>query len=150
MASRLDFLVFYRGNMVNGFDYVYTKRYEGHAFWQARPKDMTQSDVLDDEYDFYNPHFNAQGEPFNWRYHETWVDMTNVWDHFSQEATNYLNSWMSEYPGPTFDDPSRNDEWGVRFRVPGQPEQIIWGINAFPANLDAFSDFIYRFGTTQP
>jgi len=144
--ARLDFLVFYRGNLVNGFDYVYIKRHEGHAFWQNDNKSQEAKDILDPEFDFYNPHYNAQGEPFNWRYRENWVDMTNVWDHFSQEAMAYIKTWLTEYRGPSYDDPSRNDEWGVRYQVPGQPERLIWGLNAFPANLDDFSEFVYRFG----
>jgi hypothetical protein len=38
-----------------------------------------------------------------------------------------------------------NDEWGVRFKLPNQREQIIWGLNAFPANLQAFVAFLSEF-----
>lgn len=144
--ERLDFLVFYRGNLVTGFDYIYVKRQEGHAFWQSALKAQEAKDILDKDFIFYNPHLNDKGEPFNWRYREDWVDMTKVWDHFSEEAMAYITTWMSEYRGPSYDDPSKNDEWGVRFKVPGEKEQFIWGLNAFPANLDDFSHFLYRFG----
>ncbi|WP_367300775.1 hypothetical protein [Leuconostoc carnosum] len=144
--ARLDFLVFYRGNLASGFNYVYVKRHEGHAFWQKDDKSQQAKDILDTHFDFYNPHFNEQGEPFNWRYRDEWVDMTKVWDHFAEESLAFINTWMSEYRGPSHDDPSWNDEWGVRFKIPGQPEKIIWGLNAFPANLSDFIDFLYGFG----
>lgn len=53
--------MFYRGNLVNGFDYVYIKRHEGHAFWQSDSKSQEAKDILDPEFDFYNPHYNDQG-----------------------------------------------------------------------------------------
>ena len=48
------------------------------------------------------------------------------------------------YRGPSYPDPSLNDEWGVRFKAPGAQERIIWGLNAFPANLQDFSDYLYQ------
>ncbi|GMA70641.1 hypothetical protein GCM10025879_18870 [Leuconostoc litchii] len=144
--ERLDFLVFYRGNLVEGFDYVYVKRQDGRAFWKSEYKAQEAKDILDKDFMFYNPHLNDKGEPFNWRYREDWVDMTKVWDHFSEESIAYIKTWLDEYRGPAHDDPSKNDEWGVRWKEPNNQEKLIWGLNAFPANLNDFSDFLYRFG----
>lgn len=145
--DRLDFLVFYRGNLVTGFDYVYVKRYEGHAFWQHVGKNQEPKDILDVDFDFYNPHFNENGESFNWRYRENWVNMTAVWDDFAKTSMSYINTWMPEYPGPSQSDSRLNDEWGVRYKSPGDShERIIWGLNAFPANLQDFITFLYQFG----
>lgn len=144
-TQRLDFLVFYRGNLVTGFDYIYAKRHEGHAFLQYDDKSQEAKDILDPRFDFYNPHFNEAGEPYNWRYKEPWLDMTDKWDDFAPEVLSYINTWMGEYRGPSYPDPSLNDEWGVRFKLPNQREQIIWGLNAFPANLQAFVAFLSEF-----
>jgi len=143
--TRLDFLVFYRGNLVTGFDYIYIKRHEGHAFWQSRDKTKEAKDIADIDFDFYNPHFNQTGKAFNWRYHEQWTDMTMSWDEFTDKAMSYINTWMTEYPGPSQTKPSLNDEWGIRFKVPGEHERMIWGLNAYPANLQKFIDFLYSF-----
>ena len=83
-SRRLDFLVFYRGNLVTGFDYVYLKRHEGHAFLQIADKTQPVKNITDPDFDFYNPHFNAAGEPFNWRYREDWLDMTAQWDDIAE------------------------------------------------------------------
>lgn len=145
MASRrLDFLVFYRGNLATGFDYVYLKRHEGHAFLQIADKTQPVKNITDPDFYFYNPHFNAAGEPFNWRYREDWLDMTAQWDDIAETAWQYLETWMAAYRGPSYPDPSLNDEWGVRFKAPGAQERIIWGLNAFPANLQDFSDYLYQ------
>lgn len=144
--ARLDFLVFYRGNLVTGFDYIYVKRHEGHAFWQMRDKRQEVKNILDADFDYYNPHFNGNGEAFRWRYQEPWIDMTASWDDFALESMAYINTWMAEYHGPSHTDASLNDEWGVRYKVPGEKERIIWGLNAFPANLQNFMTFLYHFG----
>ncbi|WP_294976120.1 hypothetical protein [uncultured Leuconostoc sp.] len=143
--TRLDFLVFYRGNLVSGFDYVYIKRHEGHAFWHSRDKAQEAKDITDIDFDFYNPHFNQAGQAFNWRYREQWSDMTTSWDDFTDKAMRYINTWMTAYPGPSQTEPSLNDEWGIRFKVPSENERMIWGLNAYPANLQSFIDFLYTF-----
>lgn len=146
--KRLDFLVFYRGNMVKGFEYIYAKRHEGHAFLQLDKNSKSPKNINDLDYDFFNPHYNQSGEPFQWHYNEEWVDLSTRWDDLAPQILAYIDTWMTEYPGPSYPDKSLNDEWGVRFKLPGQREQIIWGLNAFPSNLQNFKDLLSSYSNS--
>jgi hypothetical protein len=142
MVARLDYVTFYRGNFVEGYDYYYLKRYEGHAFLQFQPRGQAVRDITSSDFDYYNPHYNQMGQPFNWRYQEEWTDLTQQWDDVVDQTLGYIQTWMREYHGPTFDHAADNDEWGVRFKRPGQVDEVIWGLNAFPANLADFEHFL--------
>lgn len=151
-AIRLEYLVFYIGNLAFGFDYVYAKRSNGHAFLLHRQPGTEIAQVTDDNFDFYNPHFSEDRRTeFNWTYDESYADMTNVWDHFAEVVFGYLENWSSDYKGVSLKDDEKNVEWGVRFKSPNfGDEEIIWGINAYPENFDDFVNYIKSFDPENP
>lgn len=138
MAQRLDYLTFYRGNFATGYDYFYLKRQDGHAFLHFEPKGAPVLDVTDGDFDYYNPHYSQDGTPFTWRYREAWTDLSKEWDALIEELLAIIDTWLPEYHGPSFETAADNDEWGVRFKRPGQVDDVIWGLNAFPGNLADF------------
>jgi hypothetical protein len=151
-AIRLDYLVFYIGNLSYGFDYVYTKRSEGHAFLLRRTPQEEIADITDRNFDFYNPHLsNDNKTTFNWNYDENYNDMTNVWEHFADVTLGFLENWADDYRGVSLKNDSQNVEWGVRFLSPSiKQEQVIWGVNAYPDRFDDFVSYLRSFDVDNP
>jgi hypothetical protein len=151
-AIRLDYLVFYIGNLAYGFDYIYAKRTEGHAFLIRREPGTPIADINDPIFDFYNPHYSEDRRTqFNWTYEEKYADMTNVWDHFADVVFGYLEGWANDYRGVSLPNDSQNVEWGVRFRSPQfGSEEIVWGMNAYPETFDDFVNYIRSFDPEHP
>ena len=150
MAASLNYLVWYSGNMQKGFEYIYTKFNEGHAFWLERKPGEKIETVTDPDFDFFNPHFNERGETFNWTYDEQFVDMSNVWEHFSDVTSGFLENWHSDYRGVADKNLSNDVEWGVRWEFPGEKGQFIWGVNAKPERYDDLVNYLKSFDPINP
>ncbi len=152
MAIRLDYLIFYIGNLSYGFDYVYTKRINGHAFYLRRPPQAEIADVNDESFDFYNPHFSTDTHTaFNWKYDEKFTDLTRIWDHYSDVALGFIEDWAEDYRAPVDPDSDQNVEWGVRFHSPSlKGEQLIFGVNAYPSGFDDFVNYLRSFDPETP
>jgi hypothetical protein len=151
-AIRLDYLVFYIGNLSYGFDYVYAKRSEGHAFLVRRAPHEDIADINDPEFDFFNPHLSEDRKTtFNWNYDEKYTNMTNVWEHFVDVSLGFIEDWSDDYRGVSLPNDSQNVEWGIRFKSPNYPdEQIVWGINAYPDRFDDFVAYLRSFDASNP
>lgn len=141
MAARLNFLVFYKGNIEKGFDYYYFKRNEGHSFFLFEHTNNPK-DILDDNFDYYNPHYNDQGKEFIWNYDEAWLDISAEWDEFAKQFFDYLPTWLNYYHAQSFPERKDNVEWGIRYQILNQGIELISGFNAWPVNFDKFQDFV--------
>lgn len=150
MAVRLNYLVWYTGNMNKGFDYIYTKFQDGHAFWLKRQSGDKIETITDPDFDFYNPHFNERAEPFNWTYQEQFVDMSKVWDHFSDVTSGFLEAWHDDYRGVPDQNLANNVEWGVRWKFPNEQAQFTWGVNAQPERYNDFVNYLKSFDPINP
>ncbi|WP_439424697.1 phosphoesterase [Oenococcus alcoholitolerans] len=152
MAIRLNYFIFYIGNISYGFDYIYTKRHNGHAFYLRRPPLSEIANVQSEKFDFYNPHYSSENHtPFTWKYDEKFTDLTRVWDHFSEVVLAFIEDWADDYRAPVDLDSDKNVEWGIRFNSPKfVDEQFIFGVNAFPPRFDDFVNYIRSFDPEAP
>ncbi len=147
MVMNLEYLVFYTGNLKYGFNYVYTKKINGHAFYIKRTPFSKISDIADKKFDFYNPHFNKKThKPFIKHYKEKFINLTDRWDRFSITSLNLIQDWKLEYTSPFNFKTSQNNEWGVRFKTTKLlKEKIIFGINSYPKNFGQFKKYLKSF-----
>ncbi|EHN59566.1 hypothetical protein [Oenococcus kitaharae] len=152
MTIRLDYLVFYIGNISYGFDYVYTKRINGHAFYVRRQPQEEIADILDENFDFYNPHIAEDTHAaFNWKYDEKFTDLSRVWDHYSDVVLGFIEPWEADYRAPVDYNSDKNVEWGIRFHSRNlKGEQLIYGVNAYPERFDDFVNYLRSFDPEAP
>ncbi|MDR3190054.1 MAG: phosphoesterase [Lactobacillaceae bacterium] len=138
----LEYFEFYRGNLVNGFDYYYGKLTDEHAFLLKVPKTagLLPAEVTEPTFDFNRAFADRiAATPALRQYAGMWTDTTFQWQAMSKQMEMFIQGWAHEYNGQS-DTLGGNDEWGLRVKYDDNAEeQRYWGVNRYTDNFDEFT-----------
>lgn len=132
----LEYLTFYHGNLETGFDYIYAKKKDDHAFYVNAPAtlDLDIMDITDEKFDFSQKNrlqitIDKDLRPFS----DVWQNITFQWPNVERQLLAITADWADDYAkepvGPV-------EEWGLTIKMTDQEPRIIVGYNEFPDNFD--------------
>lgn len=138
----LEYVVYYRGNLAAGFDYIYAKQTDQHAFYLRVPAEMkTFADITDATFDFSRTNADeVQADDKRRPFASMWQDVSFQWPNIERRLMEILPTWQPEYRGVVT---GKTDEWGVRIKFADQPDELRFvGYNDFPADFELFEKWI--------
>lgn len=139
----LEYLTFYQGNLATGFDYIYAKKVENHAFYINAPASLDAAimDITAESFDFSQENQrNILIDKDLRQFSSVWQNITFQWPNIERQLELITADWQPEYqqqsPGPV-------KEWGltVKWDNEEKPYQII-GYNDYPENFSQFVQWL--------
>lgn len=135
----IEYFEFYRGNLIEGFDYIYGKQVDEHAFLLGIPKQMQLEplEITTPELDFQP----GKPAPKGYEKYAKYVRMMAMqWDSFSELLGQLISDWQPSYQGMIGE---QNAEWGLKIKIQGDDEvHHYWGFNDAPANFEEVANWL--------
>ena len=132
----LEYLTFYQGNLATGFDYIYAKKVENHAFYINAPASLDAAimDITAESFDFSQENQrNILTDKDLRQFSSVWQNITFQWPNVERQLLAITADWADDYAkesvGPI-------EEWGLTIKMTDQEPRIIVGYNDFPNNFD--------------
>ncbi|MBS0949392.1 phosphoesterase [Weissella minor] len=142
----IKYFEYYRGNLENGFETIYGKKVQDHAFILTRKNDATlpNIDIADESVDFSRKRQQIITKDFKLRrFENAWQDVSFQWENIDRHLNELITEWQPEYreikAGLT-------DEWGLFVQYDDVDKlQRYVGANAYPDNFDLFVNWLTGF-----